>query len=306
MKWDFNKQLELFGPGGTIPWISEADSWRYCRWVAVTHYENFTVASSVLPRNLINHFHAIYAYCRWADDLGDETGGGLKSLSLLNWWRDLLCQCYAGKCSHPVFKCLRQTITKFCIPTDPFHKLISAFEQDQHVKRYQNHQQLLNYCDYSANPVGRLVLHLFQCHSDETGIRSDQICTALQETNFWQDVSRDLQIGRIYLPEDERDQFGYSHEDLLSKRFTPSFANLMKYLVDRTRNRFYLGTSLLDYLPYRLKVDVDLFIRGGLKILEKIESIGYNVLENRPALTKWEKGMMASKSAGLIFSSLLK
>ena len=262
---------------------------RYCRRVTLGHYENFSVASLLLPRRLLRHFHAVYAYCRWADDLADEAGGGQRALDLLAWWRGQLLACYDGEPTHPVLIALRPTIRRFRIPPEPFLDLLTAFEQDQRVKRYQTFDQLLDYCRCSANPVGRLVLYLGEVFDRERAALSDSICTALQLANFWQDVDRDFTIGRVYLPEEDRRCFGYDDDDLEARRFTPAFTKLMRYQVDRTRALFLRGRPLIDLMPPDLRIDVDLFIRGGLAVLRKIEQGGFNVWAKRPIVSKWDK-----------------
>ena len=287
-------ELARFGPGSAHAPVSLAWAQGYCGRLARTHYENFTVASLLLPRRLWRHFHAVYAYCRWADDLADETGGGQRALDLLRWWREELLRCYTGEPRHPVMLALRQTIRRFRIPPQPFLDLLVAFEQDQRVRRYQTYEQLLDYCRYSANPVGHLVLYLCEVYDAERAALADHICTALQLANFWQDVARDYDLGRVYLPEEDRQRFGYSEEDLRQRRFTPAFRELMRFEVDRTRDLFYRGFPLLERVPLAMRADVELFIRGGLAILRKIERCGYNVWATRPVLAKWEKaGLMA-------------
>lgn len=292
MTWNFEAQLARYGPNGTRSAASSAEAWQYCKHLATSHYENFAVASLLLPRRLLRHFHAVYSYCRWADDLGDETGGGERALSLLAWWRRELLDCYEGRVRHPVFVALRETILRFHIPPQPFLDLLVAFEQDQEVSSYKTFDELLGYCRNSANPVGRLVLYLFECHDEDRGRLSDYICTALQLANFWQDVARDLDIHRIYLPLEDRLRFGYPDHDLLMKRFTPTFAHLMQFEIDRTRDLFFRGYPLVDRVPSEVRADVELFIEGGLAILRKIEQAGFNVLDRRPTLSKWEKGAL--------------
>jgi squalene synthase HpnC len=238
---------------------------------------------------LIRHFHNIYAYCRWADDLGDETGGGQRALDLLQWWREELLRCYEGKPRHPVMIALQDTIQRFGIPPAPFLELLLAFEQDQIVQRYDTYQQVLGYCRYSANPVGHLVLYLCACFDERNARLSDAICTGLQLANFWQDVSRDLNIGRVYLPGEDRRRFGYSDADLESSRFTPAFAELMRFEVDRARKLFEEGMPLVSLVPDEVQSDIELFAQGGLSILRKIEEAGYDVWRSRPVLSKWEK-----------------
>ena len=292
MGWDFQAQLARYGPDGRYRPVSPAEAQLYCARLARTHYENFSVASLLLPRHLLRHFHSVYAYCRWADDLADETGGGETALALLAWWRRELLGCYDGRPRHPVLVALRQTIRRFDIPPGPFLDLLIAFEQDQRVRQYATFEQLLGYCKNSANPVGRIVLHLFECHDERRGELADHVCTALQLTNFWQDVSRDLDLGRVYLPVEDRLRFGCGDEDLLARRFTPPFAQMLRFEIDRTRDLFMRGYPLVDLVPGPVRADVELFVLGGLAILGKIERQGYNVLAHRPTLAKWEKGRL--------------
>jgi squalene synthase HpnC len=261
----------------------------YCARVARTHYENFTVVSALLPRRLIRHFHAVYAYCRWSDDLADETAGGQQALDLIAWWRGELLSCYGGTPRHPVMVALRETIRRFDIPPRTLLALLSAFEQDQRVKRYDTFDKLLSYCNCSANPVGHLVLMLFECFDAERALLSDQVCTGLQLANFWQDVARDLAIGRVYLPAEDRRHFGYADTDLDARRFTPAFAELMRFEVERAKGFFDRGEELLPLLPREARIDVDLFVRGGRAILGAIERVGYDVWKQRPEVSKWEK-----------------
>ncbi|MFO0797491.1 MAG: squalene synthase HpnC [Gemmataceae bacterium] len=309
MSWDFARELARWGPAsgpreravpervkeaqeqpahaGRSPSLVEART--YCAHVARSHYENFTVVSALLPRRLVRHFHAVYAYCRWSDDLADETTGGRVALDLLAWWRRELLTCYAGTPTHPVMVALRETIRRFDIPPEPFLDLLSAFEQDQVVKRYDTFAQLRDYCRRSADPVGRLVLYLFGCFSPERAALSDEVCTGLQLANFWQDVARDLVIGRVYLPADDCARFGYTDEALEAKRFTPAFRELMRFEVERARDFFDRGAALLPLLPREARVDVDLFIAGGRAILRAIERQGYDVWARRPEVGKREK-----------------
>jgi squalene synthase HpnC len=250
------------------------------------------VASALLPRPLVRHFHAVYAYCRWAYDLADETRGGEEALQLLAWWRGELLACYDGRARHPVFVALQDTVHRFRIPPGPFLDLLEAFEQDQKVKRYETYGELLDYCRRSANPVGRLVLYLSGAFDDKRAGLADCVCTALQLANFWQDVGRDFDLGRVYLPEEDRRHFGYPDTDLEARRFTVQFAELMRFEVDRTRDLFYRGLPLVRLVPAAVRADVELFIQGGLAILRKVEACGYDVWARRPALAKWEKGAL--------------
>jgi squalene synthase HpnC len=260
----------------------------------------------LLPRRLHSHFHAIYSYCRWADDLGDETGGGRRALELLRWWRGELHRCYDGQPRHPVMVALAETIELFQIPPRPFLDLLYAFEQDQLVKRYATFDQLLGYCRHSADPVGRLLLYLFGCHDAQRAELSDRICTALQLTNFWQDVARDFAIGRVYLPEEDRRRFGYTDADLAAGRYNRAFVELMRFEVERARDLFYRGLPLVDEVPPEVRVEVDLFARGGLAVLGKIERQDYNVWRCRPTLAKWEKAALFAGAVWRRWRSRLK
>ena len=285
----FAVELTRWGPQASYGDVSLVQARAYCAEMARTHYENFSVATFLLPRRLLPHFHAVYSYCRWADDLGDETGGGAHALELLRWWREELLGACEGKARHPVMIALRDTMQRYSIPPTPFLELIQAFEQDQAVQRYETYEQVLGYCRYSANPVGHLVLYLCECYNAEAVKLSDSICTGLQLANFWQDVSRDLDIGRVYLPAEDRRRFSYSDADLEARRFTPAFAELMRFEVDRARALFEAGLPLIKMVPKDVQADIELFIRGGLGILRKIEHVGYDVWRARPALSKWEK-----------------
>jgi len=288
----FERDLHRFGPEGRYKLITVSEARSYCRHLALTHYENFTVASLLLPRLLLRHFHNVYAYCRWADDLADEAGGGQRSLALLRWWRTELEQCYAGFPRHPVMVALHETIQQFGIPKEPFIDLLFAFEQDQLVKRYLSYEQLLEYCRYSANPVGHLVLYLCGSFDAKRAALADCVCTGLQLANFWQDVARDFGIDRVYLPLDDRRRFGYTETDLNQRRYTPAFAELMHFEVERTRDLFYRGYPLVESTPAEVRGDIELFIRGGLAILSKIERRHYDVWYDRPKLAKWEKALL--------------
>ena len=292
MEPDFAKDLQRFGPQYQYAAMPRAQAQAYCSQLARTHYENFSVASLLLPRRLIRHFHNVYAYCRWADDLADETGGGQTALQLLRWWRQELLRCYEGKPRHPVMIALKGTIDKFNIPKQPFLDLLFAFEQDQLVKRYNTFEDVLRYCQGSANPVGHLVLYLCEIYDEHRAYLSDHICTALQLTNFWQDVARDYAIGRIYLPREDREHFGYTEDDFHQKHFNKNFVDLMRFEVDRTRDLFYRGYPLIETIPSHVQADIELFIEGGLGILRRIEAINYNVWQTRPKLTKWGKATL--------------
>ncbi|MGB9010214.1 MAG: squalene synthase HpnC [Candidatus Acidiferrales bacterium] len=266
-----------------------AEAERYTRWLATHHYENFNVVSWLLPRRLHQHFYNLYAYCRWSDDLGDEISDPARALQLLDAWEDELRLIYApgGGPSHPVLVALAETIRAKDIPVRPFSDLLRAFRQDQTIQRYQTWDEVLEYCVYSANPVGRLVLYLCDYRDEARHKLSDQTCTALQLANFWQDVSRDLEKGRIYIPLEALAAHGLTEADIVNKRFDARYVALMKSLIARTRAIFQAGMPLAKTVAPFLRVDLEMFSRGGLAILDAIETSGYNTLEHRPALTKW-------------------
>jgi squalene synthase HpnC len=269
-------------PAGCAP----ADAERYTRWLATHHYENFNVVSWLLPRRLHQHFYNVYAYCRWADDLGDEVADSKRALKLLDWWEKELRLCYARRPAHAVFVALARTVREFDLPIELFLDLLAAFRQDQTVHRYPTWQDVLGYCRYSANPVGRLVLYLCGYRDSERQRLSDSTCTALQLANFWQDVARDLDRDRIYIPLDALAAHGLAVDDILARRFDERYVALMRDLVARARELFVAGLPLAQRVAPELRIDIELFSRGGLAVLDAIEAIGYNTLERRPVLSR--------------------
>ncbi|MGH9620314.1 MAG: squalene synthase HpnC, partial [Bryobacteraceae bacterium] len=234
-------------------------------------------------------FYNVYAYCRWADDLGDEIGDPNESLRLLSWWRTELEAMYRGEAAHPVFVALRRTVRQFEIPIEPFDRLICAFEQDQTVTRYRNFEEVFGYCTNSANPVGHLVLYLCGYRDAERQRLSDYTCTALQLANFWQDVAVDLQKDRVYLPLDVLARHSYSVEQLFALECNRNFELAMREAVEVAGALFRKGLPLVGTVDHRLAFDLELFSRGGLKILEKIRMQNYNVLKRRPHISKAER-----------------
>jgi squalene synthase HpnC len=268
----------------------------YCKELAESHYENFHVATWFLPQRLRPHFHAIYAYCRISDDLGDEVGNPASALALLEVWGAELDACYEGNARHPVFVALAETIRECSIPKGPFADLLTAFRQDQTITRYASMEDVLAYCRYSANPVGRLVL--YACgESDEEKFRlSDATCTALQLANFWQDVRRDYAKGRVYLPQKDMRFFHVSDVMIAEGIATPEFRGLMRCEVEYTRGLFKEGLPLIGMVNRDLALDLDLFSRGGLEILRAIEGQNYDVLSARPAISKSAKARLAMRA----------
>jgi squalene synthase HpnC len=270
----------------------------YTRHLATSHYENFTVATYLLPKQLRQPFYNVYAYCRWADDLGDEIGDTARSLELLDWWGEELKKCYSGSSSHPVFIALQHTIQQFDIPIVPFADLLTAFRQDQTIQRYPTWDDVLHYCKYSANPVGRLVLYLCGYRDSQRQTLSDFTCTALQLANFWQDVSRDLDKNRIYIPLDMLRTHGLTEDDLFRRNFDDRYPLLMAALVGKTRELFNRGVPLTQMVDSKIRVDIDLFSRCGLALLDSIEAIGYNTLQKRPSLDSRAKLKLIGRAVG--------
>ncbi|MCC7349205.1 MAG: squalene synthase HpnC [Phycisphaerales bacterium] len=265
---------------------------RHTRGIALSHYENFTVVSLALPRHLRQDFYNIYAFCRHADDLADEIADKNESLRLLDELRREVGRMYqqgAEGVDHPILVALADTVQKFDIPADPFLALIDAFEQDQRVGRYETYEQLRDYCRRSADPVGHLVLYLCGYRDANRQRLADFTCTALQLTNFWQDVVPDLGRGRIYLPLEDLERFGVREEEIIQRRVSENFLQLMKFEVERAEELFVKGEALLPLVEGRLRTDVALYGRGGRAILDRIRGVGYDVLSQRPTLNKWAK-----------------
>jgi squalene synthase HpnC len=286
------KIAEKLPPNG----CSAESAQQYTRWLATHHYENFNVASWLLPKDLHQHFYNLYAYCRWADDLGDEIPSKERALELLDWWESELNACYEGRPEHPVFVALRETILAKDVPQKPFADLLKAFRQDQAVKRYPDWASVLDYCVYSANPVGRLVLYLCGYRDAERQALSDATCTALQLANFWQDVSRDLEIGRIYIPLDRAAAHGLTEQEIVKRKFDQRYVTLMKELIARTRELFAEGRPLAKMVEGKLSVDLEMFSRGGIAVLDAIERQGYDTLHERPSVSKGKQARMLGRA----------
>ncbi len=269
----------------------------YCRRLARSHYENFSVASWFLPAHLRQHFFNVYAYCRISDDLGDEVGDTAASLRLLDMWETELNACYEGRARHPVFVALAETVTEFEIPKHEFADLLTAFRQDQRVGRYETFDDVLGYCRYSANPVGHLVLYLGRYRDEERQRFSDYTCTALQLANFWQDVSRDYEKGRIYLPLEDLRRFGVREVAIRDGKNSAQFCEMMRFEVARTREWFTQGLPLVKKVERKLAIDIELFSRGGQEVLQAIERQGYAVLSRRPSISKARKLALVARAA---------
>ena len=270
---------------------------QYCRLLARTHYENFSVATWFLPKKLRQDFFNVYAYCRTSDDLGDEVGDATASLALLDEWQKELDACYKGDPRHPVFVALAETVKKFEIPQHEFSDLLIAFRQDQSVTRFETFDHVLAYCRYSANPVGHLVLYLCGYHDAERQQLSDYTCTALQLANFWQDVTVDYSKGRIYLPLEDLRRYSVTEKDLAQSCNTPAFCEMMEFEVERAREWFDHGLPLIKKVDAQLAVDLELFSRGGQEILNAIERQRFAVLGRRPVISKARKLALVARAA---------
>lgn len=316
------QQLDTYGPDRCDTLTPDAAQ-RYTRELVRTQYENFSVVSRFLPAELRDDFANVYAFCRWADDLGDETGDPARSLELLAWWRTELDRMYAGSPRHPVFVALAGTVGRHDIPRQPFDHLIDAFVQDQTVTRYDTWDQLVDYCTRSADPVGRLVLYMLGYRDPDLQRRSDATCTALQLANFWQDVRRDVvERDRVYLPAEVASRHGLDlhtmvtaiRADEASRRereacgsccsasdrpgvgvtaLREPYRATVHELVGRTWPLFAEGRTLWPRVARRHRPQLKLFTLGGESILRMIERQRYDTLTRRPRLGKAAKlGLM--------------
>lgn len=292
----FQSELQRLGPDRPPSAWGLAESQKYCRNWARSSYENFTVVSFLLPRHVRQDFYNVYAFCRWSDDLADEVEGNEQSLKLLNWWQQQLSLCFSGRPAHPVMVALQRTIQEHAIPIKPFSDLISAFRQDQSIFRYESDAQLVDYCTRSADPVGEILLRLAGAFDDETSALSHQVCTGLQLANFCQDMERDAKIDRIYAPRSHWETHNVDEAMLLKRKVTPQLRSLVRAWVDETRRYFERGRPLVQLVPRWLATDIDLFIRGGVEVLDAIERQDYDVWTNRPTVTKSKKVKLLARS----------
>ena len=294
---------EAYRTPAVRPTLAEAQAW--CKELAETHYENFHVATWFLPAKLRPHFQVIYAYCRVADDLGDEVGDAALSTALLQSWRAMLDECYDApeRSRHPVFVALAETVRECAIPREPFADLLVAFTRDQTKTRYESIAELEDYARYSANPVGRLVLYTAGANDPRLFALSDKVCTGLQLANLWQDVAEDFAAGRIYIPAEEMRRFGVDEQDIKTQRYTREYRAMMKHLVEYTRALFAAGKPICKLVDSDVAATLALFITGGEAILDAIARQEYNTLERRPFLSKTTKVRLLAKALwGKVFA----
>ena len=266
---------------------SLVESYAYCADLARSHYENFTVISRFTPKQHRPALEAVYAFCRHTDDLGDEAEGD--RLALLDEWDAELDLAYTGEPAHPIMVALQDTIRRAQIPEEPFRKLIEANRMDQGAGRFETYADVLHYCDHSANPVGRMVLHVLGEASEENVRLSDATCTALQLANFWQDVARDYAMGRIYIPLEDMRAFGCAEEQIANGVADRAFRDLMRSEVDRAQALFEEGLPLATRLGGRARLAIALFSKGGMRVLDAIRKQDYDVLSERPVVTRSRK-----------------
>jgi squalene synthase HpnC len=274
------------------PSLDEALAW--CHQLATSHYENFHVATYFLPKRVRPHFESVYAFCRVSDDLGDEVGDTATALRLLYAWGAMLDECYDApeQSRHPVFVALHETVVACDLPRQLFHDLLHAFRQDQVKTHYDTWDEAVAYSRCSANPVGRLILMICGYRDEVRALLSDKICTGLQLANFWQDVVRDSEIPRRYLPSEYMERFGVAEGQIEGRVFTPEFGAMMRALVARTREMLQEGGVLSGTVDSELAVTLDLFRKGGDAILDGIAAQDYDVLRGRPVVTKTKKLML--------------
>ena len=281
----------------TVPVAPEVEAaFAECERIARAHYENFTLGSRLLPRALRRHLAAIYAFARTADDFADEESDPVRAVAALDDWERKLEACYDGVPDGPVFVALAATVRQYRIPIDPFRRLLRAFRSDVAFAGFPTFAELRRYCDDSANPVGHLVLYLFGYGDADRQARADDICTALQLTNLWQDVGVDRVKGRVYLPAEDLARFGCAEEDLATGRPTPAFRALMAFECDRARELFARGLPLADMVEPRAGREIRLFADGGLAMLDRLAALDYDVLTTRPTLSRWTKMSLVARS----------
>jgi squalene synthase HpnC len=294
--------------------ISVADAYNYCERLARSHYENFNVGGWITPKDKLPHVYAIYAWCRMVDDLGDEASPQDLNVTpsadgppdpivtahrqdRLDWWESELEAMYSGQPVHPIAVAVQHTVAKCNIPSEPFHRLIQANRIDQGSGRFATLDDVLDYCRYSANPVGRLYLYLFGYDDAERQQLADHTCTALQLTNFWQDVARDFRDrGRIYLPQSDMARFVVGEADIATGRATGEFRSLLRYECDIAMELFRQGAPLVKTLEPSSRLPVALFTRGGVAVLDAIRKQDYDVLSRRPALSKRSKAWLLASA----------
>jgi squalene synthase HpnC len=288
-RMDLAAELSQYGPEAprTVVPIDKARA--YCRRLARTHYENFAVASRLVPRHLQQHFSNVYAYCRWADDLADQKISEYEPLALLDWWEQQLEAMYVGQATHPVFVALSETVREFDLGRQPLADLLIAFRRDQQQTRYETLAELLTYCEKSANSIGRIVLCLGRSLDDENVRLSDSVCTGLQLANFWQNVKRDYSRGRIYLPQDACRRHAWDEARFAAGKCDNAFRELLRTLVFEAEGFLIQGEPLIRRVSRDLRQPLRLFLGGGWAVLAAIRRCRYDVWSRRPTVGQLTK-----------------
>lgn len=268
----------------------------FCRAIATRHYENFTVATRLVPARLRQDLANVYAFARWSDDLADEAADPAAATRDLAAWRQELEDCFAGRPRHPIFVALRDTISRARLDIEPFARLLTAFERDQTTTRYETRADLLDYCRHSADPVGRIVLALEGCREEALVSRSDSICTGLQLVNFWQDIRRDRLAGRVYLPREDMRRHGVDETMLDRPRACSELVALVRDEVAWARDCFAAGAPLVASAPAVLRPAIRMFLDGGLSLATAIERSAYDTLVRRPTVGRWTKLRLAARA----------
>ena len=276
--------------GSSNPAVDPAAADAACRALAGSHYENFDVVGSLVPRELRPHLARLYAFCRHTDDLGDEGGGSVEDrLEQLADWAVDLERCWGGQPEHPYLVALTHSVRELGLPREPFFRLVEANRMDQRKTSYDTFADLIYYCRHSADPVGEMVLHAVGAATPETIALSDSICTGLQLANFWQDVRVDRDKGRRYIPHEDMARFGVTEADLASSIASEAFRRLMEFEVERARQMLLAGTPLVRLAPRSLRPALGGFVRGGLAILDRIAQQRHDVLARRPEVSRLTK-----------------
>ena len=269
--------------------VDLAESQRMCRRLARSHYENFLVASILVPRVHRQAMYNVYAFCRTADDLADESPTPEIAKRSIETLQQQLDDTFAGSPPPNMFLALSDSIRRYGMTQQPFDDLLAAFRQDQSKTRYANKSELFDYCECSANPVGQMVLQIAGCDDPSRRLLSDKICTALQLTNFCQDVARDYRIGRIYLPVDDWTNCGVTEPMFAEKTTADPLKHLIEEFCDLAETLFREGSPLYDHVPGWLAADLKLFVGGGMATLDAIRRIDFDVLRERPTVGKFSQ-----------------
>jgi squalene synthase HpnC len=277
--------------------------------LTLRHYENFFVLGPLTPVRLIPHLSALYAFCRYSDDLADEIGDRDEAAGRLSEWEEELRRSLAGEAMHPITRALAKSVAQFRLPAEPLFDLLSAFRQDLSVTQFPTFEYLRNYTRRSADPVGRLVLRLYGYDQPELDALSDSICTGLQLANFCQDIGDDSRRGRIYIPLDECVQFDVDPDEILSLNPSVKLEKLLRFQIVRAYKFLQAGASLPEKVDGNLRISVRLFLAGGMRLLANVQKDPLAVLRRRVRLNPWQKlatlrvALRQGKTGDLVMSS---